>query len=111
MEYVSIVLVELIFGFLLGCGNLDLDHEIIPDEDEEGRSVRWKRYKLSPTRRKWKKRELSYRITKFSEQMSLNPRLVEKEVAHAFKLWSRATNLQFYPSKAKYVSSFISFFP
>ena len=87
------------------CGNKDMSAEMIPDKEDpnEENSIRRKRYKLSETRAKWRKRDLTYRITRFSERMHVNPDLVERDVAKAFKLWEKVTNLNFIRSSDKEV--------
>lgn len=55
------------------------------------KSSRTKRYRLDSNR--WNTTDLTYRITKYSAK--LNKSDVDKEIARAFKLWSRYTDLTF----------------
>ncbi|XP_033126745.1 matrix metalloproteinase-16-like [Anneissia japonica] len=64
------------------CGN--------PDSDG-AESLRKKRYNLAGPR--WKKRSLTYRIARFTEDFSQI--LVEQEIERAFKVWSDVTPLTF----------------
>ncbi len=89
------------------CGNKDMEVEMIPDEEDgEENSIRRKRYKLSQTGSRWRKRELTYTISRFSNRMTVAPDKVERDVAQAFRLWESVTNLNFIRSKDRNVRTY-----
>lgn len=89
------------------CGNKDMDHEMIPDIDEQVDNnlkdrlllVRRKRFKLNQYNAKWRKRDLTYNIPKFSSKVKVAPELIERDVENAFRLWEAVTNLNFIKSR------------
>lgn len=85
------------------CGNLDINqtehHTAFLQEMTENNEVltRYRRFVINEQNFRWRKRELTYRMAMFSEQMAshVTQDVALKEIHTAFKLWSEVTNLDF----------------
>jgi hypothetical protein len=91
------------------CGNKDMMRIPVNESEVEGylSSNRLKRYVINQHKLKWKKKDLTYKMGSFSQEMHkhVTPKDVLAAVKKAFKLWSEVTNLDFFHEpKAKHVS-------
>jgi len=77
------------------CGNMDMIK--VPKNESFLTSNRLKRYTIHESGSRWKKREVTYKIGMYSSKMEKHVKNedVLKAIAHAFRLWSEVTNLDF----------------
>ncbi|CAG7816601.1 unnamed protein product [Allacma fusca] len=66
------------------CGNPDLSLVLTPS--------RQKRFELNPDGRKWAQTEITYRITRYPSDTSLNRHIINHLTTSAFQMWEDAAN-------------------
>ena len=80
------------------CGNIDK-----PRGNQDSNV----RYQLMNGHPKWPKRDLTYKITQFSET-GISSSVIDKDIQRAFNYWHEVTNLNFHKSTDKTVSMSMS---